>query len=190
MSRPSRLDDIVVRGKAYADRGYCYDSDRSGDGPVIHTVHCKWAGGEWTAMSGHDCIRHGQDGAAIKADREARADARRFTPPEYRTPGAKPPKRKAGPIITAAQGQVVEVTALRGRPRTADGTGEWSTWETYTEVDPDYVGSLRAAFLHEVPRRVTKKEARAIVAEFTARVPGYEFQVVHAELRIKERVIA
>jgi hypothetical protein len=181
------LAPITVRGTEYSDRGYCYEPYY--DGPVIHTVYCV-RGPEDTGISGHGCIRHDQDGAAIKAARDAKAEERRFTPPEYRTPGGKPPRRKPGPIILAAQGQVVERVALRGRPRTADGTGEWSTWEDYTQIDPDYDGHPMAAHLYKVPKRLSKKEAKAIVKEFTARVPGYEFQIVHAEVRVDETVIA
>lgn len=181
------LAPIIVRDTEYPDRGYCYDDGY--DGPVIHTVHCSHAPDD-TGISSFGCIKAGQDGAAIAADRAAKAEERRFTPPEYRTPGGKPPRGKAGPIISATQGQLVEVVALRGRPRTADGSGEWATWETYTQVDPAYTGHRMAAFLYSVPKQVTKKEAKKIVAEFTARVPGYEFQIVHAELRIEETVIA
>ena len=105
------LAPITVRGTEYSDRGYCYEPFY--DGPVIHTVYCV-RGPEDTGISGHGCIRSDQDGAAIKAERDAKAEERRFTPPEYRTPGGKPPRRKPGPIIAAAQGQIVERVALRG----------------------------------------------------------------------------
>lgn len=181
------LAPVVIRGTEYPDRGYCYDTGY--EGPVIHTTYCA-RHPEDTGFHGAGCIKPDQDGPAIAAERAAKAEERRFTPPEYRTPGGKPPKRAPNPIIVATQGQVTEVVALRGRPRTADGSGEWATWETYTHVDPDYKGHRMAASLYQVPKMLTKKEAKKIVAEFTARVPHYEFQIVHAELRIEETVLA
>lgn len=189
MARPTPdLAPIIVRGTEYPDRGYCYDDDGY-DGPVIHTVHC-FHGARDTGIMSAGCIKPGQDGAAIATERAAKAEERRFTPPEYRTPGGKPPRLKPGPVISTAQGQAVEVVALRGRPRTADGSGEWATWETYTQVDPAYAGNRMVERLYRIPKQVTKKEAKRIVAEFTTRVPHYEFQIVHASLVVEETVIA
>lgn len=187
MSTNPDLAPILVRGTSYPDRGYCYDDGY--DGPVIHTVYCARDARD-TGFSSSACIRDGQDGSAIKAARDAAAEERRFTPPEYRTPGGKPPRRQPGPMISTGRGQVVECVALRGRPRTADGTGEWATWETYTQVDPAYEGHRMAEHLYQVPKRLTKKEAKALVKKFTARVPGYEFQIVHAAVLVQETVIA
>lgn len=180
------LPDIDIRGTMHPDRGYCYDSGY--EGPTIHTVYCTY-GARDTAMSSSTCIRSDQDGAAIKAARDARAEERRFTPPEYRDPLGKPARRKPGPIIPAASGQVTERVALRGRPR-GTGDDDWATWETYTEVDPEFNGFYLAEHLHMVAKRMSAKEAKAIVAEFAARVPHYEFKIVRARLVVEEEILA
>jgi hypothetical protein len=176
------LADIVIRGKTYTDRGYCYEAGY--DGPVIHTVYCRWTGGRWTAMSGHDCIRSNQDGARIAEEREVAEDRRRFTPPEYRERPVEP-----GPVITVARTQPVRVLALRGRPK-APGA-EWSTWETYQDQgDGTFWGDVERIANGPKPAAMTADEARAIVTEFSARVPTHEFKVVLARLTLTEEQIA
>lgn len=181
------LAPIVVRGTEHPDRGYCYGDGY--DGPVIHTVYCARDARD-TGFSSAACIKPGQDGPAIASARESAAQERRFTPPEYRTPGGMPSRRQPGPVIPPAREQVAEVVALRGRPRTSDGSGEWATWETYAQVDPAYEGHRMAAMFYSVPKRLSPKEAKRVVAEFTGRVPHYEFQIVHAEVVVIETVIA
>lgn len=191
MSATTSRPPIDVDGRQHTDRGYCYGVEDALDGYCVHTASCVSAG---NAASGPNtsCVRSDQDGEAMKRDRERAADRRRFTPPEYRSPPLAP-----GPVLAvrAARGERREAVAVRGRPRGAggDGTGEWSTWEFLDRVEgqKNWIqealdnpgGSPR-------PREVSSEEAAAIVAEFGARVPGYEFQVVRARTVVVEERLA
>ena len=129
---------------------------------------------------------------AAQQTRRQTAEERRFTPPQERSSFGKPPRRKPGPIMRAGT-HVVEAYVLRGRPRTDDGSGEWSTWEEYTQTDPAYDTHGKHALvdsIYQIPKPVTEADAADIVALFTERVPGYEFRVVHAEILVKETVLA
>lgn len=189
-TKTTDLAPIVIRGEEYADHGYCrtpYGSMHA-DGPVIHTVYCEKDPRD-TATSSSTCIRPDQDGAAIKAARDAADDERRFTPPAYRTGRASQP----GPVIDlAGTGLPLEVVALRGRPLGADGkgTGEWTTWETFTETDPGFDGIWWDEYRHQIPATMTPKQAKKIIDEFTTRVPGYEFTIVRATVAVTEKTIA
>lgn len=182
------LPQIVIGGVAYDDLGYCRTrwGGLNGDGPVIHTAFCLLGDG-WgdSATSGSDCIRPGQDGAAIKAARDAEAEKRRFTPPEYREGSCDHP----GPVIALNRQQRTSIVALRGRPRGSDGA--WTTWEVFDEPLPnDILGAARALTEPARPCAMTKEEATVLVEEFTTRVPHYEFQVVRGRLVIEEERLA
>jgi hypothetical protein len=130
----------------------------------------------------------------MSTDQQTRptAEERRFTPPQERSSFGKPPRRQPGPIMRAGT-NIVERYVLRGRPRTDDNSGEWATWEEYTQTNPTYDTHGEHALIdsiYQVPKRITEAEAADIVAEFTERVPDYEFQVVHAEILVKETVLA
>lgn len=184
----SALAPITIHGVEYADLGYCRTpfGGLHDDGPVIHTVYCRRGGG-WgdSAVSGSDCIQPGQDGASIQRAREKAAENRRFTPPEYRATAASKP----GPAIVFAREQMSAVLALRGRPRTGDGSAEWTTWETYTQPHPRYAGGP-AEHLHTVPAEMSPQRAAEIVAEYEARLPHYEFALVAARLVLVEERLA
>lgn len=178
-------EPIVIRGVAYEDRGYCRTEFASGYGPVIHTVYCPSYGGNY-ASSGPECISPSQDGPAIKARRDAENERRKFTPPEHREP-----RRGPAPSITIARGQATSVLVLRGRPRLPRKEGEWSTWHTFTDpADRTLLAQLRLATGPPRPVEMTRGEAAAVVAEYTARVPTHEFRVVRAHLVVDEEVLA
>lgn len=130
----------------------------------------------------------------MSTEQQARptAEERRFTPPQERSSFGKPPRRQPGPIMRSGT-SVVERYALRGRPVTDDDSGKWATWEEYTQTDPAYDTHGEHALvdsLHQIPKPITETEAADIVEEFTQKVPGYEFKVVHAEILVKETVLA
>lgn len=165
------------------DLGYCRSVEDGMDGHVNHTATCLNAGN--SAVSGPECISRGQDGRTIKAEREAAADKHRFTPPEYRNPSTGP----ASSIdVSGVQGEVI---ALRGRPRGA-GDEAWSTWETYWTEPTAPRNSLlyHHQRQHRRPRDMSADEAAAIVAEFTGRVPHYEFKIVVALVVVVEDIVA
>lgn len=176
------LPDIIIHGQAYPDRGYCYREHEWA--PTVHTKWCPFGDG-WgdVAVESSQCIKPGQDGARIAADRESTANRLRFTPPEYR-----PIPYEPGPVIEFNAKQPMTRLVLRGRAR---GTQEWSTWETYIEpLDRSFTGTLRSVTQPERPREMNVDEARAIVAEFTRRCPAYEFKIVRAEVSVVETDLA
>jgi hypothetical protein len=183
------LAPIVVDGEEFADLGYCRTKSGGihGDGPVIHTFYCRLGDG-WsdTAVSGSDCISPGQNGAAIKAKRDADAERLKFTPPEFRAWPTAP-----GPAIRVRADQRSEVVVLRGRPHTPDNSGEWTTWREFTEPWPnDFRGSLRRQIEGAEPQNISPDEATKIVSEYAERLPHYEFRIVRARLSVHEDLIA
>lgn len=163
-----------------SDRGYCRAVEDGMDGYVEHTSSCQWHGNP--AASSSACIRPGQNGPAIKARRDAAADELRFTPPEYRSP-----RREPAPVI-ALPGARSVVVALRGRPKGSGGA--WSTWQEFW-VEP--TGSFlqqAAARMNPQPRYLSTDEAEAVVSEFSARVPHYEFKFVVARSQVVETALA
>lgn len=184
------LSPIVVRGVEYEDLGYCRTPNGGlyGDGPVLHTVYCRYAGGRHTATSGNYCIRPGQDGPAIAAAREAEAEHRKFTPPAYRQQHAR---RESGPTIAPPINN--DVVAVRGRPLGADADA-WTTWEHLwapeTDTNSLRVALRRASGAARQPANLSRPEAQAIIREYESHVPGYEFKIVRARLVLDEKVIA
>lgn len=161
------------------DLGYCRNVEDGMDGYVVHTATCPETS---SATSGPDCVQPGQDGAALAARRQARAEERRFTPPEYRSP-----RREPAPAIDLSGARPV-VVALRGRPK--GSAGGWSTWEEFW-VEPTGTFLDQAfARMNPTPRYLSGDEAAVVVEEFSARVPHYEFKVVVARARVVETPIA
>lgn len=185
MSSQIKLAPVVFSGQEHEDRGYCYSAHY--DGPTVHTIYCRRDPRDG-AVSGSDCISSGQDGSAIKAARDQAADQHRFTPPEYRTPPDLS-RHLSNATIGFVKGQVTEKVALRGRPNLADGSGEWTTWETFTETDPDFEGVWFDAYRHQIPKRMSAPDAAELVALFRTRVPTHEFKVVRARLVTEEELI-
>lgn len=186
----SDLAPIVVRGVEYDDLGYCRTSsgDLYGDGPVLHTVYCRYAGGRHTASSGDGCIRPGQDGPAIAAARTAEAERVKFTPPAYRQQRAR---REPGPTIAPPVNN--DIVAVRGRPLGTDDDA-WTTWEHLWAPESD-TNSLRVALRRasgaaRQPANLSPSEAQEIIREYESHVPGYEFKIVRARLVLDEKVIA
>ena len=185
------LPPIVLDGVEHADPGYCRTTygpgsyrDIHGGGAVLHTAYCRRSQQRDTAISGSDCIRPDQDGARIAAEREAAADRRRFTPPEYRERPVEPAS-----IIIVDRRQPVRVLALRGRPKVPGA--KWTTWETYEDQgDGTFWGDMQRMVNAPQPAAMTTDEAQSIVEEFSARVPTHEFKVVLARLTITEEHIA